>query len=149
MKQIAIIIMVIIAIFFWQVYLNLTVPSDVGVVNGKLKPLPWTPNAVSSQTDDTARYVEPFVLYENSHRCLLEIISEIENAEIVTDEAHYIHAVFKSPMGFRDDVEFYFDEKASVVHFRSASRVGYSDQGVNRNRYEQLKELYEKSVQEN
>jgi uncharacterized protein (DUF1499 family) len=40
---------------------------------------------------------------------------------------------------FVDDVEFYIDERANLIHFRSASRLGYSDMGVNRKRMETIR----------
>jgi uncharacterized protein (DUF1499 family) len=39
---------------------------------------------------------------------------------------------------FVDDVELAVDPAEHVVHFRSASRVGRSDFGVNRRRMEEL-----------
>jgi uncharacterized protein (DUF1499 family) len=46
-------------------------------------------------------------------------------------------------MGFVDDVEFFFPDSA-VIHMRSASRVGYSDFGVNRKRLEKIRQLFQK-----
>jgi uncharacterized protein (DUF1499 family) len=45
-------------------------------------------------------------------------------------------------MKYNDDVEFWLDSDAKQVHFRSASRAGYSDMGLNRTRYEAIAELY-------
>jgi len=42
-------------------------------------------------------------------------------------------------MGFVDDVEFMADPAAGLVHVRSASRLGLSDLGVNRDRIETLR----------
>jgi len=42
-------------------------------------------------------------------------------------------------MGFRDDVEFWVDRSAGVIHFRSASRLGSEDLGVNRARMETIR----------
>jgi uncharacterized protein (DUF1499 family) len=42
-------------------------------------------------------------------------------------------------MGFVDDVEFFLDEGANVIHVRSASRLGQSDLGVNRKRVETIR----------
>jgi uncharacterized protein (DUF1499 family) len=42
-------------------------------------------------------------------------------------------------MGYVDDVEFYLDPIASVIHVRSASRLGESDLGVNRKRIEAVR----------
>ena len=38
--------------------------------------------------------------------------------------------------------EFYFDEATKTIHFRSCSRLGYSDLGVNRQRMESIREAY-------
>jgi uncharacterized protein (DUF1499 family) len=45
-------------------------------------------------------------------------------------------------MRFHDDLEFYFDDENKFVHFRSSSRIGYSDMGLNRARYKSLMESY-------
>ena len=59
------------------------------------------------------------------------------------EEQKYFHAVSTTiTMKYHDDLEFYFDEQAGLVHFRSASRVGYSDRGLNRERYNRLIDLY-------
>ena len=42
-------------------------------------------------------------------------------------------------MGFVDDAEFYFPTDIKVIHWRSASRLGESDLGVNRRRLEQIR----------
>jgi uncharacterized protein (DUF1499 family) len=38
-----------------------------------------------------------------------------------------------------DDVHFLFDDAAKEIHFRSASRLGRSDFGVNRKRMEEIR----------
>jgi uncharacterized protein (DUF1499 family) len=43
-------------------------------------------------------------------------------------------------------VEFLFDDDAHIIHFRSASRTGYGDLGVNRKRMEQLRALVERKL---
>jgi uncharacterized protein (DUF1499 family) len=44
-------------------------------------------------------------------------------------------------MRYVDDVEFFYDDKAGVIHVRSASRLGRRDFGVNRKRIEELRSL--------
>jgi uncharacterized protein (DUF1499 family) len=41
-------------------------------------------------------------------------------------------------------MEFLFDDAAKVIHIRSASRVGWSDLGVNRRHVEMLRSRFEK-----
>ena len=49
---------------------------------------------------------------------------------------------FAVDRGFVDDVEFYFN-KPGRISLRSASRLGYSDMGVNRRRMEKIRNLFE------
>jgi len=52
-----------------------------------------------------------------------------------------ICALFTSRvLGFVDDVEFYCD--GLVIQVRSASRLGYSDLGVNRKRVEEIRRAF-------
>ncbi len=62
---------------------------------------------------------------------------------LVESEPNYLRFVFITPlMRFRDDAEFHLDEESRLVHFRSESRAGYSDMGLNRRRFEELTRLY-------
>lgn len=48
----------------------------------------------------------------------------------MTFEENYIHAESVSAiMRFVNDVAFFFDDRQKFIHFKSASRVGYSDLG--------------------
>jgi uncharacterized protein (DUF1499 family) len=77
---------------------------------------------------------------------MVRVINEMDRAEIVKHTTDYIHAEFKSLMwGFIDDVELYFDQVNQVVHFRSASRIGRGDMGVNRDRMRDLSERFAKA----
>jgi len=62
---------------------------------------------------------------------------------VVTFEGNYIRAESVSAiLRFTDDVEFFFDDRQKLVHVKSASRVGYSDLGVNRRRIEKIRKLF-------
>ena len=72
---------------------------------------------------------------------LASVVKANPRSRIVTQSDHYLHAEFRSRiLGFVDDVEFLVDENNSVIQFRSASRVGYSDLGVNRRRMNELRD---------
>ena len=59
--------------------------------------------------------------------------------EIITDTGEYLHAEFTiSIFGFVDDVEFHLRPGEGIIALRSASRLGYSDLGVNRRRIAKL-----------
>jgi len=120
------------------------VPPELGVRNGRLAPCPSSPNCVSTQADpsDATHAMPPLPLAvpaAEAQQQLRELLSTQPRVEVLRDEADYLHVVARSAtMGFPDDVEFFFDEAAGVIHFRSASRLGQSDMGVNRARMEQL-----------
>lgn len=70
---------------------------------------------------------------------LRRLLAEEPRAQVVEEEAGYLRAAFTvPPLGFTDDVEFLWSEEEGVVHFRSASRIGSWDLGVNRRRMRRL-----------
>jgi len=108
-----------------------------------LTPCPAKPNCVSSVDKDPKHYVEP-LRYAGSvadaRNRLLEVISSLKRSRVKTLEEHYLHAEFVSAVfRFVDDVEFLFDDRNKIIHLKSASRVGYSDLGVNRRRIEKIR----------
>ena len=121
--------------------------KQLGVVDGKLAPMPKSPNAVSTQSGDPGRKVEALAIrgsVAETKSKIIECLNRMGNNSVKTESDDYLHAVFVTPlMRFKDDVEFYIDESSGVVHFRSASRVGYSDLGANRKRYEAFRSLYQ------
>ncbi|WP_136810318.1 DUF1499 domain-containing protein [Desulfosediminicola flagellatus] len=146
MKIIGLLLTIALIALSFMIMQNLKTPKELGVTNGKLAPLPSTPNAVSSQTEDKERYVEPWPITTNTtitKAKLLKLLSAIETITIQTETENYIHAISVSgKMRYRDDLEFFIDESENVVHFRSGSRVGYSDMGLNRERYNTLRKKY-------
>lgn len=80
---------------------------------------------------------------ETSRRLVLAIVRAMPRTTVVTEEDLYLHVEFRSRVfGFVDDVEFGFDDGDALIHFRSASRTGYSDLGVNRKRMTAISEAY-------
>ncbi len=74
---------------------------------------------------------------------LLAILGALPRVEIVALDSDALRCTFRSRLfGFTDDVEFVLvltdDEGRGLVHFRSASRVGYWDLGANRRRMKEL-----------
>ena len=123
-------------------------PSHIiGVRDGRFADCPNRPNCVSTQTDNTDQEMEPIPLLQppgQTIKGLKQIISSMSGSRVVESSTHYLHAEFRSfVFGFVDDVELWVDEDAQVVHFQSASRLGYSDLGVNRNRMQAIRRRYE------
>ncbi|MCB2291068.1 DUF1499 domain-containing protein [Clostridium sp. CS001] len=136
------------AIVVYMVLKNNISPRNLGANNGKLVKMPNKPSAVSSQTYEKDKKVAAMEFKGNLEASKEKVISTIESygdAKIIKNENNYIYAVFTTgKMKFHDDVEFYFDESENLIHFRSASRIGYSDMGLNRERYNKLREAYYK-----
>jgi uncharacterized protein (DUF1499 family) len=77
---------------------------------------------------------------EQARQRLLSALRGYERVKIVEEGSDYIHAEFRSRLlRFVDDVELVIDEQAKLIHFRSASRTGSYDWGVNRERMEKLR----------
>jgi uncharacterized protein (DUF1499 family) len=118
-------------------------PSNLGVVSGRLAPCPNSPNCVSTQATDADHRMEAISFDDTPDQAigrLKKVIGAMPRMKIVAETEDYIHAEATSHLfRFVDDVEFFVDRKAKVIHFRSASRVGHSDFGVHRARMEQIR----------
>ncbi len=127
----------------------MTNPFHLGLgVNrkGHLKKLPATPNCVSSQTNQKKKRVDPLPYCgtaAESKAKLLAYLTAQPRVKVKKDQPNYLYVVYTSKLWrFKDDVEFYFNDDARLIQFRSGSRLGYSDMGVNRQRYEDIKKAY-------
>lgn len=121
-------------------------PEYLGVRDGRLTPATRTPNNVNSQADriaDQEHYIEPLRYSGDARHAwarLSKIVDGMERVKVITSELNYLYAEFSTRlMGFVDDTEFYLDERAGVIQVRSASRLGHSDFGVNRERVETIR----------
>lgn len=118
---------------------------DVGMVDGKLRPCPGNPNCVCSEAyaeSDPAHQIPPVKIgsgdMELPWKLLKQAITD-QGGTIVNEGEAYLHAEFTSPIfRFVDDLEMRADQQHSVIHIRSASRVGRSDLGANRKRVEAI-----------
>ena len=82
------------------------------------------------------------VLGAEAKESLKAIIQAMSRTKLVEEDESYLHYEFTSLLlRFVDDVEFLFDDESKTLHFRSASRTGYSDLGVNRKRMEEIRSL--------
>ena len=124
-------------------------PSNLGVSDGLLAPCTDSPNCVSTQATDDEHAMKP-LRFNGDAESAIERLASIVRAEprtkIVSQSNNYLHAEFTSLVfRFVDDVEFQVEEQANLIHFRSASRVGYYDLGVNRARMERIRELFQEA----
>ncbi len=114
-----------------------------------LTPCPSSPNCVSTlaPADDGRHAIAPY-RYRRSLAEAKEIlkatVEALPRVKLVEEEGHYLRYEFTSLLlRFVDDVEFVFDDESKTVHFRSASRTGYGDLGVNRRRMQDLRSRLE------
>lgn len=118
-----------------------TMPEGLGPSNGRLAPCPDSPNCVSSFAEDQEHAIEALryqVTEEAAREALMDVVAAMPDTSLVSEGEDYLHYEFRTRiMRFVDDVEFLFRD--GVIHVRSASRVGYSDLGVNRRRVEEIR----------
>lgn len=114
-----------------------------------LPPCPDSPNCVSTlaPAEDSRHAIAPY-RYSKSRSdakgVLKMIVGGLPRTKLVQEEDAYLHYEFTSLLlRFVDDVEFLFDDEVKTIHFRSASRVGYGDLGVNRRRMEEIRSRLE------
>jgi uncharacterized protein (DUF1499 family) len=123
-----------------------TRPKNLGVVDGRFAACPNSSNCVSTQATDSQHQIEAIAFDggpDDAMRRVKAALATIPRMKIVTETENYLHAEASSLLfRFRDDVEFFIDRQARVIHFRSASRVGHSDLGANRARMEKIRKAF-------
>lgn len=123
-------------------------PRSIGIHEEKLTPCPSTPNCVSSYSTDPIHSIAPFPIVNSSIDIIAKIIEELPRTKIIKKNDKYLYAEFRSKIfSFVDDVEFLVHEDQNIIHVRSASRVGYGDWGVNRDRIELIRSRYIKKTE--
>ena len=152
---IGVVVLVVVAVAAGQLgFLQGTLPSDLGVRDGKLKPPSMTENSVTSQAalypDHPQRKyadIAPLPVKGEGPASIAQIkaiVEGMDGARVVKSERGYLYAQFTTRlMKYVDDVEFWFDPAANVIQVRSASRVGRGDLGVNRKRIEAVRAAFD------
>jgi uncharacterized protein (DUF1499 family) len=125
-------------------------PTDIGIKDGKLKRPSKTDNSVSSQAalwpdhpQLAYAQIEPIKFNGSGSEAmkkLAALLSSMPRTSIISSQSNYIYAQCSTQLlKYTDDIEFALDESASVIHVRSASRLGKKDFGVNRARVETIR----------
>lgn len=126
-------------------YLVQTRPPPPGFGEGKSALLCATdrPSCVSSVNTDADFFSTPYNVQADAAGMMAKLKAAIQTeprAEIVFESAIKLEVVFKSALfRYRDDATFQLDPTTQTINFRSRSRVGYSDMGVNRERIARLR----------
>lgn len=136
-------------------FLRGTPRATLGVAQGRLAPPSSTPNSVSSQAGlypdhPQADYaaIEPLRPASGepglaAMKRLAAVVAAAPGVVITEQTNAYLRAEATTPtLKFVDDLEFWLDEAAGVIHLRSASRLGRKDFGANRTRLEALRTAF-------
>jgi len=123
--------------------------SEAGSNAATLAPCPPSPNCVSSQATDEEHFIEPLSGANTPAEALgvlTRVLDALDRVKWTATSDNHIQATFTSLiLRFVDDVDFIIEEDASIT-VRSASRVGHSDFGANRNRIEMLREKFTQAL---
>ena len=119
-------------------------PDRLGIAGGRLQPIAAErQNAVSSFADTAYHRIDPIAAGPDPQRTfdrLVTLVAAEPRVRVIDQRPGYLYAEFRSRwLRFVDDVEFLLDAPNATIHVRSASRLGYSDLGVNRRRIEHLR----------
>ena len=106
---------------------------------------PDTPNCVSSLAKNPKYRVEPFRLKKDpktSWDIVQKIVASLPRTKIVLADNNDIHAECRSLIfRFVDDLTLHLTPSNGLIDIHSASRIGYSDLGVNRRRVENIRKI--------
>lgn len=152
----ALLVAITIGFFALQIWGRTAPPPELGTAGGNLRPCPESPNCVETRDGaDEAHRMDALTASagpqgdgDTAAEAALDrvaaIIDDLPRARVTDRRGSYLAVEVRSRIfGFRDDVEFLVDEEAGVIHFRSASRLGYSDMGANRARMEEIRRRWE------
>lgn len=121
-------------------------PAAGGVRGGDLLPCPNTPNCIST-ADQRAKYSISPLAYQGTRDQAIDqlkrIVEEIHDTKLHQQREGYLWWECNSQLfKFVDDLEMYLPAQEQLIYIRSASRFGYSDFGVNRERVEKIKQRF-------
>lgn len=108
-----------------------------------LEPCPDSPNCVSTLADatDKVHFMESASVSVPAPQVIEAVEAAVTRSggKITQRSNDRLEAVFTSRIfRFKDDVTFFVDTDGQRLHYRSASRTGHSDLGVNRKRMTSL-----------
>ena len=123
-------------------------PTNLGITDNKFTDCPAAPNCVSSDASDEPHKVLPIkfnVLANDTWQIAKQTVLKLPRTQIISETPDYLHAECTSAVfGFVDDLELQLRPADGIIAIRSASRLGHSDFGVNRERVETFRRLLDK-----
>lgn len=114
----------------------------------KLSRCPDMPNCVcSAHPDDKSHFMDALPFrgsLADTQKKLRTVLAGLSGYRLVEEKPDYWRVeITSSLLKFVDDLEFHFIDAQKLVHFRSASRLGYWDLGANKSRMEKIRSLYQ------
>ena len=97
---------------------------------------------VSSIESEGDKYIPPFKMTDihKTQKALLSVLENSTRTKITYKDENTIKAEFTSLVfRFKDNVQFFLDESDSTLHWKSQSKMGRYDFGVNRKRLETIR----------
>jgi len=122
-------------------------PIPLGVQDHKLSPAYYgRENSVNSQTpqdpDKAYHAIEPISFSDSPNDVIVRLKERAStlNCRLVEEQGYYLRFECQSRLlKFIDDLEFLIFPEESLIHVRSASRLGQKDFGINRQRVESFR----------
>ncbi|MGP4081670.1 DUF1499 domain-containing protein [Pseudalkalibacillus sp. R45] len=115
-----------------------------------LEACPSSLNCVSSQSASEKHNISPISYNSSSdhaYETILKVLNNMSGTKVVEEAKDYIRAECKSKwLKVVSDLEFLLDESKKIIDVRAASRVGYTDLGVNRKRVEYIRQKFIQKV---
>ena len=114
-----------------------------GINDGHFAACPARPNCVCSDAIDPLHRISSLILRAPpalAWAAARAAVLSLPRTQIVSESDDYLHAECRSAVfGFVDDLELHLRPQSDSIAVRSASRLGYRDFGVNRQRVERLR----------
>ncbi|WP_169713969.1 DUF1499 domain-containing protein [Oceanicoccus sagamiensis] len=108
----------------------------------RLAPCPASPNCASTQAASSAQLIKAPTLAvapEQAWPAVVAAVKTLPRTRLTEQDGYYLRAESRSWLfRFTDDIELYLDHDKQQLTMRSASRLGYSDLGVNSRRLTKL-----------
>lgn len=145
----SVLIIIFVAAFaFFHMLMSSKSTPELGLVDGKLRRCPGTPNCVCSDesSGDDGHFVAPVYVAADIND---ETMAKIKNTVVEmggtlrNEGQNYLAYTFSSKIfGFIDDMELRIEPRSKQIYIRSASRVGFIDFGTNRKRVETFRKEF-------
>lgn len=113
----------------------------ISAYRAALPPCPVSPNCVCSQAEGS-HWIAPLAIEGDPDQALNRLhalLQERPDTTVIAFDQDLITVEFRTLLGFVDDGLFLLNRDLSLIHLRSAARLGYWDLGKNRRRMEEIR----------